>query len=333
MSRKRVLVMSLGGTIAMTERDGRGAATELDADDLVRAIPELAAQADITTRAFRRAPGAHLDLGDVEALAHEITAATKHDFDGVVVTQGTDTIEEVAFALDLLLDGRAPVVVTGAMRTASQPGADGPANLLDAVVTAASDEVRALGTVVVFGGEVHAARYVRKRHTVNQGAFESVAGPLGWIVERRLQVLVKPAAKAYLELLPDGISAMPRVALMTTPLGEDGSLVPLTKDLGYDGLVVEAMGAGHVPVSMATQLKELAKVRPVVLCSRTGSGPVLRTTYGFAGSERDLLDHGLISGGYLDGPKARVALMLLLRAGADQARIRNLFHESFGALL
>lgn len=333
MGRRRVLVISLGGTIAMTDLDGRAAEPQLDADDLVREVPEVARQAEVTTRTFRRVPGAHLDLDDIEALAHEIRSATESDYDGVVVTQGTDTIEEVAFALDLLLDGIAPVVVTGAMRTASQPGADGPANLLDAVVVAASEEGGTLGAVVVFGGEVHAARFVRKTHTANQNAFASVTGPLGWVVERTMQLLVRPISRPHLPLVASNGVSMPRIALIATPLGDGGSLVPATKDVGYDGLVVEAMGAGHVPIRMAEELKELAQVQPVVLCSRTGRGPVLRGTYGFAGSEKDLLDNGLISGGYLDGPKARIALTLLLRDGAETSRIRGLFHESFGALL
>src|SRR5665213_1021290 len=157
--RARVLVLSLGGTIAMSEH-GTGAVLDLDAASLVDAVPELRRHADLTARSFRHLPGAHLRLEDIRALATEIcTAVRAGEFTGVVVTQGTDTIEETLFALDLLVRIEASVVVTGAMRNASEPGADGPANLLDAVCVASDPAARGLGTVVVLNGEIHAARF------------------------------------------------------------------------------------------------------------------------------------------------------------------------------
>lgn len=328
----RVLILSLGGTIAMTGDASTGVRPSLDACALVRAVPAVSERAEVAARPFRRVPGAHLRHDDIVALAAEVRTAVADGFSGVVVTQGTDTIEETAFALDLLLDGDAPVVVTGAMRNASQPGADGPANLLDAVSVAASERARGLGVTVVLGGEIHAARFVRKTHTASPGAFASVSGPLGWVAEGTPLLLTRPATRVHLPDPVDPDSATPPVALLTVALGEDDRLPRTVKDLGYAGLVVEAFGAGHVPDGMVGALAELTALLPVVLCSRTGRGPALRRTYGFPGSEKDLLDRGLISGGHLDGPKARVALALALRAGLDAHQVKDLFHRSFGAL-
>lgn len=332
MRHPRVLVVSLGGTMAMTGSAGKAVIPSLDAAELVRGVPELARIAEISVRSFGRVPGAHLRFASVVALAHEITSAFRDGFAGVVVTQGTDTIEEVAFALDLLVKGEASVVVTGAMRSPSQPGADGPANLLDAVRVAAADSIRGLGTTVVFGGEIHAARFVRKTHSINLHAFTSVTGPLGWLAEGMPQILVRPVSRPHVRLTEDRTAAIPPVSLVTIPVDDDGRLIPAIKDLAYEGLVVEALGAGHVPAVMVSELEILANRIPVVLCSRTGRGPVLRRTYGFVGSEKDLLDRGLISGGYLDGRKARVALTLLLRGGAAVKDVKDFFRDEFGAL-
>lgn len=330
MSKARVLVISLGGTMAMTGPAGKSVAPSLDAADLIRAVPALADFADIEARSFRRVPGAHLSVEDVLLLAREIASATEDGYTGVVVTQGTDTLEETAFALDLLLETDVPVVVTGAMRNPSLPGADGPANLLDAVTVAAADHSRGVGCTVVLSGEIHAARFVRKAHTVNLNAFTSITGPLGWVIEGRPQILMRPASRPHVPM-PGLDGARAFVALLTVAVGDDGRLLSAMRELGCDGLVVEALGAGHVPPAMVEALGELAKLIPVVLCSRTGSGPVLAQTYGFPGSEKDLLGRGLLSGSYLDGPKARIALTLALRAGAGEKGVRRLFRDSFGA--
>jgi L-asparaginase len=321
----RVLVLSLGGTIAMSEH-GTGAVLDLDAASLVDAVPELRRHADLTARSFRHLPGAHLRLEDIRALAKEICMAVRAgEFTGVVVTQGTDTIEETSFALDLLVRIEASVVVTGAMRNASQPGADGPANLLDAVCVASDPAAHGLGTVVVLNGEIHAARFVYKAHSFRPDAFVSLVGPLGWISERRAHVMLRPPP-VTLHLPEDSPHRASRVAILTVALGDDGALISEVQRLGYDALVVDALGAGHVSSELVGPLEDLARHMPVVLCSRTG-GPVLTATYGFSGSERDLLGRGLISGGYLGAPKARILLMLLLDRHADREAVQGAFHE------
>ena len=190
--RPSVTVLALGGTIAMTAGSGPGVVPTLTGEMLVAAVPGLADIAKIDARSFRQLPGAHLQFDDLEALAATIRELSAAGQRGIVVTQGTDTIEETAFALDRLLDLDTPVIVTGAMRNPTLPGADGPANLLAAVQVAISDEARGLGCVVVMNDEVHAARFVRKTHTSSPAAFTSpAAGVIGWVVEGRVRVSVR----------------------------------------------------------------------------------------------------------------------------------------------
>lgn len=216
------------------------------------------------------------------------------------------------------------MVVTGAMRNPSLPGADGPANLLAAARVAASDVARGLGTLVVLNDEIHAARYVQKTHTSNPGAFRSpLAGPIGWISEGIPRIAMRPAASHHLVVSTE---TRPRpVALLSVTLGDDGRLLRAVGDLGYVGLVIEGLGGGHVPAWMVPDLARLAGTMPVVLASRTRRGESPRRTYGFPGSETDLLGRGLIGAGSLDGPKARLLLSLLLRTGAERPEIVKTF--------
>jgi L-asparaginase len=309
-----VAVIALGGTIAMTPQASGGVVPRLEAGDLIAAVPGLDGVATLHASTFRQLPGAHLTLEDVVALAAAIRGPLGAGIDGCVVTQGTDTIEEVAFALDLLLDVPEPVVVTGAMRNPQLPGADGPANLLAAVQCAASPALRDTGTVVVLNDEVHAARLVLKRHTARPDAFESpMAGALGWVAEGRPRLALRPP-RASLGL-PQG--ARPgRVALVTTTLGDDGALVEAALESGHQAIIVEALGGGHLPAGMVPAIERAAAAVPVVLASRTQVGEVLRDTYGFPGSERDLLARGVLNGGWLNARKARVLVALLLGAGS-----------------
>lgn len=322
MTRPTVEVISLGGTIATAADDAGGTAPRLTADDLVAAVPEL--EGKVRARSFRQLPGSHLGEDDLIDLAAHIRTS-RHEHSGIVVTQGTDTIEETAFLLDLLVDGETPVVVTGAMRTPGALGADGPANLRSAVQVASAPSCRGLGALVVLNDEIHAAQFVRKSDTFRPHAFVSVPGPIGWVAEGRPQVLLRPATRISLPAMPSR-PAQP-VALVTMALGDDGSLLRQCRRLDYRGVVVEALGAGHVPAPVARVLTDLASRLPVVLASRTGHGPVLHDTYTFTGSERDLLGHGLIPAGHLDGPKARILLSLLLRTGADRDSVADFFRS------
>ncbi|MBS0408395.1 MAG: asparaginase [Proteobacteria bacterium] len=327
-SAARIAVFALGGTIAMAPREGGGGVTPgLDADDLIGAVRPWLDGLDVTAETVANVSSSSLSMAQIADVAGRARAAIAGGATGVVVTQGTDTIEETAFLLDLLLDLEAPVVVTGAMRAPSQAGADGPANLLAAIRTAASPSARGAGVLVVFNDEIHAARFVSKRHTHRPSAFASpLVGPIGWIAEGRPRIALKPARRTPTLAWQGG--ALPEVVLLPIPMDDGGRLVRALLPDPPAGVVLQAMGAGHIPRDLVPLVAELAAAIPVVLASRTGAGETLRQTYGFAGSEIDLISgRGLIAAGSLDGPKARILLAMLLAQGADRARINAAFED------
>jgi L-asparaginase len=326
-SDRTVTIFSLGGTIAMAPdpAGGSGVVPALSARDLLAAVPQLNdSGATLRVRDFRRVPGASLTVEDISALRSAIADELANGADGAVVTQGTDTIEETAFLIDLLHDREEPVVVTGAMRNPTLPGADGPANLFGAVLTAADPAARGIGCLVVLNDEIHGARVVRKTHTTSTAAFASPgSGPLGRITEGRVSISASPTI-VPLTNFTDELARNVRIPLYTVALGDDGSTLAAFSG-SCDGLVVAAFGVGHVPQSMVAGLESLAAEIPVVLTSRIGSGPVLRETYGFPGSERDLRDRGLIGGGDLAPYKARLLLHLLIANERSRGEILDAF--------
>lgn len=330
MALPEVAVLSLGGTISSTDTgDGDGVAPSLTGEALVEDVPEISEVAEVSAESFRQVPGSELSLDGLIELSQEIKSRIDEGAKGVVVTQGTDTIEETAFVLDFLVDEDAPVVVTGAMRHPDLPGAEGPANLLASVRVAVSEAARGVGTLVVLNDEIHAARFVQKTHTSNPATFRSpLTGPIGWISEDNVRVATRPVGRYHVDLPPETQDRP--VALYIVGLGDDGRLLGSIEQSGYEGLVIEAFGAGHVPSVMVETLTSLAAEMPVVLASRTGGGEVLKHTYGFPGSETDLLGRGLINAGMLDGPKARLFLSLLLRSGASKEGVAEGFECWFG---
>lgn len=313
MSRPRLLVLSLGGTITMVPAAGGGMAPKLGAADLIASVPALAGVADLVAESPYHLASPSLSAAAVVGVAERVATALAGGLDGAVVIQGTDTIEETAFLLDTLVASDRPVVVTGAMRGADAPGADGPANLLAAVRIAASPEARGLGTLVVLNDEIHAARFVQKAHTTLPSAFRSpLGGPVGAMIEGRPRFYTRVARLPALPLAP---GAPAPVALLRFGMGEDGRLLAALGGLGYAGAVIEGMGAGHVPAESVEAVGRLAREIPVVLASRVMTGPVFRETYGYPGSEIDLIRRGVVPAGWLSGLKARLLLGLALRDG------------------
>lgn len=317
-----VSILSVGGTITMTDSGRGGVEPRLDAETLLAALPALKGFAQLRARTLSTLPSPHMNLATVAVLAAAVDEEITAGADGVVVTQGTDTIEESAFALDLMLKPRVPVVITGAMRNPTLPGADGPANLSAAVRTAAEPLGRP-GVVVVMDNRIHAPRFVRKVHTTSAAAFHSDPVLLGEITDSGTILFATLPA-----LIHRGLGyrdAAPPVALLTATMGDDGRLVDTVVDAGYAGLVVAGMGGGHVSPGMAERLGALARRVPVVFSSRTGGGSTLTRTYAYPGGELDLIQRGLIRAGWLAPVKARIALALLLGAGADRDALQEFF--------
>ena len=324
---RRLTVFGLGGTISMTSGDSGGAVPALSAEQLIAAVPGLRDTGiHVEVEDLRRVPGSSLGFDDLAALSDAIGRRLDQGADGIVITQGTDTIEETAYLLDLAHDRPEPVVVTGAMRNPTMAGPDGPANLLAAVRTAASPQARDLGVVVVFADEIHAATRVRKTHSTSVSAFRSDnGGPLGYVVEGHPRVLNRPSERTVFP--PAGPHRRTaEVGLVTMGLGDTGWWLNGADRL--DGLVVAGFGAGHVPARLVDALAGVASRIPVVLSTRTGAGPVLARTYAYPGSESDLLSRGLIPSGFLDPLKARLLLHHLVATGHDHTAVRAAFQQA-----
>ena len=280
-----------------------GVHPSLTAEDLLSAAPELAAYADVSAETLLNKGSANILYSEVAMMCERAANAGSH---GVVATQGTDTMEETSFLASLLYKGEHPLVVTGAMRSPTQPGADGRANLLSAALTALAPNAPQVS--VVMNDEIHHPFYVTKAHTSNVAAFQSVVrGPIGQITENTVHL--HPIHESPTFNVPDNFAP---VALLSGVLGDDGRLFDHVIDAGYEGLVVEAFGAGHVSEHIAEKLSVIAKSIPVILSSRVRAGAVFEKTYGYRGAEIDLLNKGLIPAGRLSGRKARILLSLLV---------------------
>jgi L-asparaginase len=296
--------------------------------DLAADVPGLAATGvSLKVEDIDSVPSPDLTFTQVLALVQRASEAVRAGACGVVVTQGTDTMEESAYLADLVWPHPEPLIFTGAMRNPTLAGPDGPANLLAAVTAAAEADVWNLGVLVAFNDELHAARWVRKAHATSTATFVSPdAGPIGRLEEERVRILSVPPRRTPIEIPAVDALERTRVALHTAVLDEQGDELDAIAER-FQGLVVAGLGAGHVTSRLVPALDALAKAMPVVLTSRAGAGPVLRHTYSAPGSEIDLQNRGLINGGLLHPYKARILLRLLLATGADRQRITAAFAE------
>jgi L-asparaginase len=311
-----VRLLAAGGTIAMR---GERAVPALDASELVQQLPQVAGF-HLEAETVLSLPSAQLTLSDALDLARRAGRAGSGG-EGVVLTTGTDTMEEVAMLCALTYGADAPVVITGANRPGSAPGADGPANLLDAIILARAPAAAGLGVVVAFGGEVHAATTVRKIDSTGPVAFGSpTAGPLGRIVEGRVWLHATPRRPAPIEVK----RLEHRVSTVPTGLGDDGALLRDAAETS-DGVVLVALGAGHLPPAVLYALRAAAERVPVLITCRPDRSSMLFTTYGFEGAERDLRASGAICVPFLSPAAARIALLCGLGADLDLAGMADAF--------
>ena len=319
--RPHVVLLTTGGTIAMTATGSGGGNLTQTAADLAAAAPGLGDISALTAESVLAKPSSSFTLDDMGQIAAAANRAAERA-DGVVITHGTDTLEETAFALALLTRTPPPIVLTAAMRRPDQPGADGPANLLAAVRVAASPKARGLGVLVAIDDEIHAGPLVRKSHSFRTHAFSSAPfGPIGWVAEDRVRIALAPI-QTLPHLTYSGGS--PVVPILEAGPGLEAAVVEALADVS-DSLVVALTGAGHVAAGCVDALASLAARKPVVFASRTGAGETLRASYGFGGGEMELIARGLIPAGPLDGRKARVLLQLLLAEGRSIADVGEVF--------
>ena len=323
-NRRKVKVLAAGGTISMTGAEG--ATPGLDGGALVEAVPELAQHHGLEAETIVNLPSAHLSLGDQLDICRAARDVARRG-SGVVVTHGTDTLEETAMLCDVLHDAEAPIVFTGAIRVSSASGADGPANLSDGVSVAASDAAAGMGVLVCFGGEIHHARTVRKTDTTSLVAFSSPqTGPLGRVTEARAAIWSRVPRNPPLD--PPDLE--PRVLIVPTTAGDDGTLAHAALDTDPDGAVIGTLGAGHLAPPLLDLWREVAERIPVVAYCRAERGVILNGTYGYPASERDLRGSGIIPAGFLSPQAARMKLLACLASGLSIDEVRWLFRQDDG---
>lgn len=323
--RKRVHVLFTGGTISMRVDPATGAAVPaMSGDEIVARVPGLRRDAVLALEDYARLPGPHVTPRWMWRLKRRVgVLLADKKVDGVVITHGTDTIEETAYLLDLTLDSEKPVVFCGAMRTISDPGWDGPANLRAAVRAASHPDARRRGVLITVGEEVHSAAEATKWHTQNLASFRSPRGPIG-LIDHGQVVFHRPPQRGP-RLRPKRLVTGVDLHLMAA--GVDGALLQASIAHGARGLVIEATGCGNLPPASLPALRAaLSRRIPVVMVSRCAEGRVA-PLYGYEGGGQKLRQMGVISGGDLPGAKARIKLMAALGAALSPAALRRLFEE------
>lgn len=361
----RLHVIALGGTIAATNSGAdasAGVSPSVSASEIAAAagLDTLPGGApEVTFDQVAQVGSGSITLGMLDAVVASARQARAEGARGVVLTQGTDTLADSAFVLALINDSGLPIIATGAMRNPTLPGADGPANVRAAALTALDPRLTGLPSLLVFTDEIHSPLTVTKTHTTSVAAFASPsAGPLGWVSEDRVVLQQMPATLPGTLTVPGAggtdtdretpetqgyqpegsglegtgpegtgphLPHVPRVALVSVGFDDDLAYLAGLPAAGYAGAVIAGVGGGHVSTRAVEAVAQLAGQMPVVLASRTGAGAVLERTYGYPGAEIDLLSRGLIPAGTLDADRARLLLILALRAGVPAEKLPEVF--------
>ncbi|UOE92369.1 asparaginase [Alkalihalobacillus sp. LMS39] len=320
---KKVLVIQTGGTIAMQEDESTGVVQPNVVNPLYSTIESLSSIASVVVDDFINLPSPHITPTHMFSLYHRIQSRiTSENFDGVVVTHGTDTLEETAYFLDLLMNQQIAVVVTGAMRSSNELGSDGPHNLISAVRTVVSPEASDKGVLVVLNDEIHTAKNVTKTHSSNIATFQSPQyGPIGIVTKKGVSFHHMPVARDCYAIQ----SVTKNVALIKMYAGMDPTLVEAIANTNVDGLVIEAFGQGNVPPQIVPMLQSMIeKGTPIVLVSRCFNG-IVQDTYGYEGGGHHLKQIGVIFTNGLTGQKARLKLMIALETTTDHTKLQSLF--------
>ncbi|RDI42968.1 asparaginase [Falsibacillus pallidus] len=320
--KKKILVIHTGGTISMME-DPTGSVIPGSENPLVAQTSQLESMAELYVIEPFHLPSPHVTPREMMELKLIIeNEYSSHGVEGVVITHGTDTLEETAYFLDLTVKAPIPIVVTGAMRSSNEIGADGLYNLMSSIRVASSEDAIDKGVLVVLNDEIHTAKNVTKTHTSNVSTFQSPQyGPIGIVTKRGVVFHHSPTYKECYNI--NGISN--KVSLIKAYAGLDSSLFHAIKELDYDGVVVEALGQGNLPPASVEGIKALIEKNiPVVLVSRCFNG-IAQDIYGYEGGGKDLRDHGVIFSNGLNGQKARLKLLIALSHTKDIEEIRDIF--------
>ncbi len=323
---KKILIVFTGGTFSMMiDKKTGGAVPWYSGKELLDMIPEAAKLADITCYDFGKYPGPHMTPELMFDLSKKIKQQlAEENYDGVIVTHGTDTLEETAYLLDLTINTEKPIIVIGSMKNSSEPDWDGPRNLIDAIHICLNENSKNMGVLVCLNGEINAASEVTKTYTEEIDSFHSLDfGALGFVQKGRVVFNRLPR---LLETL-DTEKTITNVDMLTVYAGMNEKFFQFSADSGTEGIVVEALGVGNVPPPAFEGIKyAVNKGIPVVLVSRCPAGETL-DIYSYPGAGKHLHNIGVIFAEYLNGQKARIKLMLALGITRDQARLKEIFEK------
>jgi L-asparaginase len=323
--KKKIAVIFTGGTISMTvNKDTNAATPSLSSEDIMSLVHHIKDFAEVELIDFSAIPSPHMTpekMMELKALVQK--QCERSDIFGVVITHGTDNLEETAYLLNLTLDTSKPVVVTGSMRNASELGYDGPSNLASAILTAIDDNSYKRGVLVVLNDEVNAAREVTKTHTMSLDTFKSLEfGPLG-IVDSSHVIYYRNQTFTSSPIYTNDIE--PDVALIKVASGMDARMLDFLVGEQVKGIVIEGMGRGNVPPAVMPGIRKAINANiPVVLVSRNPLGRVM-PSYGYEGGGLDLKNAGVILARNLNGQKARIALMVALSKTSNIDELRKYF--------
>ena len=321
---KNILIVFTGGTFSMKidERTG-GAVPHFSGNALIDMMPEIKTLANVSIFDFGKYPGPHMTPELMLTLSDKVKEfADKNIYDGIIITHGTDTLEETAYLLDLTINTEIPIVLIGSMKNSSEPDWDGPRNLRDAILVCLNPNSRSLGVLTCLNGEINAASEVTKTHTDNIETFHSLDfGALGFVDRGRVFINRMPRK---LETIKTA-KVNSNVDLIKVYAGMDEKFFKFSADTKTEGLVVEAMGVGNVPPAAFDGIKYVVeKGIPVVLVSRCPAGETL-DIYGYPGAGKWLHQLGVIFSDYLNGQKARIKLMLALGVTTKLEDLRKMF--------
>ncbi len=321
----KVVIVFTGGTFSMKiDPETGGAVPYFHGEELLEMIPEAKGLAEIEIFNFGNFPGPHMTPSRMFELSKKIKEIiNREDVTGIVVTHGTDTLEETAYFLDLTVKSEKPIVVIGAMKTSSEPDWDGPRNLLDALHICNNPNSKGMGVLVCLNGEINAASEVTKTHTENLETFHSLDfGALGFV--ERGRVIFNRLPRKLETIETEKINC--NVDLIKVYAGMDDKFFKCSADSDIDGLVIEAMGVGNVPPEAFEGIKYVRdKGIPVVLTSRCPAGETL-DIYGYPGAGKWLKKEGVIFSEYLNGQKARIKLIVCLGVTEDRDELEKLFN-------
>ncbi|TFB23950.1 asparaginase [Filobacillus milosensis] len=308
---KKVVLLTTGGTIASkpNENSGKLSSGAMTGEELA-ALCDLPNEIQIIVDSAFQKPSVHLNSQDWILLKDKVNKYFQdEEVDGVVITHGTDTLEETSYFLDLTVNDHRPVVVTGSQRSISDLGSDVYINLRHAIYSACSEELYNCGTVVVFNERIFSAKYVKKEHASNIQGFNAFGfGYLGIIDNDQVQVFQRPLKREYF-LVQD---FLPRVDIVKCYTDADGVILDALRQTDTQGIIIEGVGRGQVPPNMMPAIKRCLNDGIVIVITTASEEGAVYPTYDYEGSAYDLINHGVILGSDYDSKKARVRLSTML---------------------